>query len=405
MSSFGSIRRFEAAFLRPYRLTLLAAAGVVFLSALLALPVPVVQGRLMGRLLAGSPAHLAGPLRDALVVTAACLLARAALGWRVGVVMNRVSLEVVRELTAALHRKVRRMPLAALDRHQTGGLMARLTSDVGSLMIFLNTGTLQLVSDFVLAAGIAGVLLWLHWQLAVVALAAVPLAAAGHASFAGPLRRRAGATRAAFADLYALLSERLPALPVVRAFNQEGAELNRLDDQLTTHAAASVRGLRVGALQAAVAVAVGGLGTAAVVVVGAWLAANGRLSAGDLLTFYALCGLLYAPIVRLAQFQGGWAAVRVAVARMAELLDAPDPPPGAVAVRRDKVRGAVEMRGLTFRYRPGAPPPSTASTCGSTPAGHSASSARPGPARARSWRYSRTCTTPGRAASSSTRPT
>lgn len=358
MSSFGSIRRFEAAFVRPYRLTLLAAAGAVLLQALLALPVPVVQGRLLDHLLspAGSPADLAEPLRDAVVATVLCLAARGFIGWRVGVVMNRVSLEVVRELTGALHRKLRRLPLAFLDRHQTGGLMARLTSDVGSLMIFLNTGTLQLVSDFVLAAGIAGVLVWLNWPLALIALAAVPLAAVGHAGLAGPLRRRATQTRAAFADLYALLSERLPALGLVRAFNQEEAELTRLDGCLDAHATASLRGLRLSATQAAVAVAVGGLGTAAVVVVGAWLAAAGRLSPGDLLTFYALCGLLYAPIVRLAQFQGAWAAVRVAVARMGELLDEPEPPAGTVEVTRKDVRGAIELRDLTFRYRADAAP-------------------------------------------------
>lgn len=358
MSSFRSIRRFKAVFVRPYRFTLLAAAGAVLLQALLALPVPVVQGRLLDHLLSpsGSPAELAGPLRDALIATVLCLAARGLLGWRVGVAMNRVSLEVVRELTGALHRKLRRLPLAFLDRHQTGGLMARLTSDVGSLMIFLNTGTLQLVSDFVLAAGIAGVLVWLNWPLALVALAAVPLAAVGHAGLAGPLRRRATQTRAAFADLYALLSERLPALGLVRAFNQEDAELARLDGCLGAHATASLRGLRLSATQAAVAVAVGGLGTAGVVVVGAWLAAAGRLSPGDLLTFYALCGLLYAPIVRLAQFQGAWAAVRVAVARMGELLDEPDPPAGTVEVPRKDVRGAIEVRGLTFRYRPDAAP-------------------------------------------------
>src|SRR4029079_19624585 len=99
------------------------------------------------------------------------------------------------ELTGALHRKLRRLPLAFLDRHQTGGLMARLTSDVGTLMIFLNTGTLQLVTDLVLAVGIAGVLVWLNWPLALVALAAVPVAAAAQVGFAGPLRARSAEVR------------------------------------------------------------------------------------------------------------------------------------------------------------------------------------------------------------------
>ncbi|MDB5309931.1 MAG: putative multidrug export ATP-binding/permease protein, partial [Gemmataceae bacterium] len=103
--------------------------------------------------------------------------------------------------------------------------------------------------------------------------------------------------------------------------------------------------------QAAVAFLAGGVGTTAVVAAGAALVAAGRLSPGDLLAFYALTALLYAPVVRLAQFQTGMAATRVAVERMVELLDEPPPPAGTVAVPRPEVRGTVEVTGVTFRYR------------------------------------------------------
>ncbi len=351
------LRRLEAAFLRPHRSALLLALGGLLLQALLALPVPIAQGRVLDRLVAVGPSAdgLAEMLATALAVTAACLLARAALGWRVGAVMTRISLEVVKELTDALHRKLQRLPLAFLDRNQTGGLMAKLTSDVGTLLIFLNTGTLQLVTDLVLAIGIAGVLVALNWPLALVALSAVPLAAAAQVGFRGPLRARSAEARARFAALYALLSERLPALRVVRAFGQERAELALLDDHLAAHADAARRGQKAAAWQSAAAALVGGVGTAAVAVAGAAEVAAGRLSAGDLLAFYALTAQLYAPIVRLVQFQSAAASTRVAVERMVELLDEPEPPAPA-ADPRPPVRGEVRVNDLTFRYRPGAPP-------------------------------------------------
>ncbi len=351
------LRRLESAFLRPYRLTLLLALGGMLVQALLALPIPVVQGRVLDRLVAGGSAAdgLDGMLMTALLVTAACLVGRAALGWGIGSVMARVSLEVVRDLTDALHRKLQRLPLSFLDRNQTGGLMARLTSDVGTLLIFLSTGTLQLVTDLVLAVGIAVVLVTLNWPLALVALSAVPLAAVGHARFAGSLRQRSKETRSRFTALYALLSERLPALRVVRAFGQEQAELARLDDHLAAHAEAARGGQVVAAWQSATAVVIGGAGTAAVVVAGAAEVASGGMSAGDLLAFYALTAQLYAPIVRLAQFQAGAAATRVAMERMVELLDEPEPPAVPVAVATPRAEGRVEVADLTFRYRPDGP--------------------------------------------------
>src|SRR6202007_788389 len=98
-----------------------------------------------------------------------CYLAKTMLACGVAAIMTRVSLEVVRMLTDAMHRKLQRLPVAYFEREQTGRLMSRITSDVGSLLIFLNSSSLQLVSDLVIALAISATLVWLQWRLALVA--------------------------------------------------------------------------------------------------------------------------------------------------------------------------------------------------------------------------------------------
>jgi ABC-type multidrug transport system fused ATPase/permease subunit len=345
-------------FLRPHRGPLAGCFAATVAVALLALPIPLVQGRLLDRLAAAGPADpdLGGHLLAAVGVSLGCLLARAALARRTAVTVTRISLEVVAELTTALHRAVTRMPLAALDRHPTGGLMARLTADVGTVMIFLNTGTVQLAADLVLAAGATAALAWFDGRLALVAAAAAPLYLLNQTAFAGPVRRAAGRTRAAFGRMYALLGDRLPAAAVVRAFAQERAEAARLDEHQHEHAAAARAGVRLAAGQAAAATVIAGLATAAVLVGGAAGVAAGRLSPGDLLAVYALAGLLFGPFVRLAQFQSGWAATHTAVERMAELLDAPVPAEPRERPTPAAVRGELRFDRVTFRYGPHRPP-------------------------------------------------
>src|SRR5262245_27540590 len=104
----GRLRRLEGEFLRPHGRTILLALAGMFASALLLLPVPVVQGRVLDRLVAaegadsgGPPPALAAEVLGALAVSACCLLGRVALGWKVAAAMTRVSLEVVRALTDA----------------------------------------------------------------------------------------------------------------------------------------------------------------------------------------------------------------------------------------------------------------------------------------------------------------
>src|SRR5262249_1402342 len=164
--------------LRPHPPGLAPAPFALVVPSPLVLPLPLLQGGLLARLLplldpsrpAADPHALGWLIALVLGASVLCHLGRMALAWLASATMTRVSLEVVRRLTDALHRKLQRLPMAYFDSKQTGRLMARVTSDVGTLLIFLNSGSLQLASDLVLALGISCVLLWLHWQLALVSL-------------------------------------------------------------------------------------------------------------------------------------------------------------------------------------------------------------------------------------------
>jgi ABC-type multidrug transport system fused ATPase/permease subunit len=373
-ASFAArLRRLDSEFLRPHHRAMFMALAGMFLGSLFLLPVSLVQGWMLDRLLDGEPAASAAglskhPAADAagsplvhlilctLGIVLACHLGRMLLVWRGQAIMNRVSLEVVRELTDALHRKFQRLPLSYFDGEQTGQLMARITSDVGSLMIFLGSGSLQLASDLVLALGIAGVLLWLRWQLALVCFVIVPLYAVNHQLFAARFRVLSERLRGQIGAVYALLSERISAVRVVRSFAREEAELAQLDERIDAHRDLSRAGLWTGAWQTALSAFITGAGTVAVLVAGISYIRAGQLTVGDLLAFCALTAQLYNPIVRLVQFQGGAAATRVAIERMMEVLEAPETlRDHALAQPLPAPRGRLVFENVSFRYRSSGP--------------------------------------------------
>ena len=358
--------RLEAQFLRPHRWTVaLALAGMLAQSVLL-LPIPLLQGWVIDKLVvlfeqsrtlpSADAGAIARRILVALAASVACHVVRMGLSWKVSATISRVSLEVVRGLTDAMHRKLQRLPVAYYDREQTGRLMARITGDVGSLLIFLNTASLQLASDLVLAVGIVGTLLWLHGPLALVSFLAVPLYVFNHRAFAGRLRELSRAVRSHLAGLYGLLSERVSAVRVVRSFAQEETEVAELDGRIDAHRELGWAHLRLGALQAAAAILITGAGTVAVLMYGAALVRRGELSVGELLAFYTLLAQFYNPIVRLTQFAGTAAATQVAVDRIIEVLDEPETladRPDARPVREPQ--GALAFRDVSFSYRSGGP--------------------------------------------------
>src|SRR5207237_9835455 len=104
------------------------------------------------------------------------------------------------------------------------------------------------------------------------------------------------------------------------------------------------------------AILISGVGTAAVRALGIMLAVQGTLSLGSLLAFYALLAQLYNPIVRLTQFLKVASGTMVAVERIVEVLEEPEPltdRPNARPIVQP--RGELIFRNVSFRYRASGP--------------------------------------------------
>ena len=364
-TGWDGLCRIEAEFLRSRRAVLLLALVGLLIQATLSLPVPVLQGRIIDQLTdqyrRASPGAGAGGLAASpwppttivmlLGVMVACHLARMGLGWKISATMSRVTLEVVRELTDALHRKLQRLEMSYFDREPTGHIMARLTSDVGSLLLFLSGGSLQLVSDLVLAAGISLFLFWLQWRLAVLGMLAMPLFVLNHRWFSTAIHDLTRALREQVSALYAMLSERVSAVRVVRSFAREDAELAEFDGRLDIHRGLSWSCMRIVARQGAWSTLINGLGIVGVLACGAVLIEQGRLTVGELVAASTLLIQLYQPIVRLTGHQAMLAATMVAVDRIVEVLDEPEARIEALEPRRiRRPSGALIYREVSFAY-------------------------------------------------------
>lgn len=352
------------AFLRPHKRTIAWSLGLMLLQSLLLLPVPWLQGAVLDELMRASTrivqadqaAFLARLIGLAVGIAVGCHLARTALGWLGSALMSRATLEVVRTLTDTLHRKLQRMPMTYFDRHETGELMARLTNDVGTLMIFLNAGSLQLASDLVLAGGIAVVLFVICWPLALVSIVALPLFVVNHRRFAGRLQELSRQSQARAAGLYALLSERVSGVRTVRAFGQEQAELDRFDRQLSEQSEVAHKSLQLWARQGFAAVLTSALATGVLACLAALLLRADWITLGQAVAFLAYVGLLYLPLVRLTQLYAGASATLAAIDRIAEVLMEPEPAYERRGQRRlARVRGELALRNVSFRYHPRGP--------------------------------------------------
>jgi len=224
-------------YLRPYRrqLTLgLAAATVITLVSLVP---PYLAGYLIDRVV--RPAQ-EGTLPLGRATTIAWLaVAAMALVYviRQGAAVARLRLMsilgewVARDLRAELYEHIQHLSLAFFSRKRTGSLITRVSADTDRLWDFLAFGVVDVSLSLVMLAGLGAVLLSLDWRLGLAMTLPVPVFCwliYRHGESINRLFIRAWRKWSRVSDV---LSDTIPGIRVVKAFNQEEREIRRFGER------------------------------------------------------------------------------------------------------------------------------------------------------------------------------
>ncbi|HKU12020.1 MAG TPA: ABC transporter ATP-binding protein [Sinomonas sp.] len=97
--------------------------------------------------------------------------------WLQGFILNRVVMRVVYRLRRDVEAKLNRLPLGYFDTRQRGDLLSRVTNDVDNVQQALQQAFSQLLSSILQVLGIVVMMFIVSWELALIALIALPLSA------------------------------------------------------------------------------------------------------------------------------------------------------------------------------------------------------------------------------------
>ncbi len=200
----ANLRRVGGLF-RPYRPRLSGLLGLIVVSAALG----VVPAFLLKRVLEAIGNHDT----RALSLNAAGMIAIAIVTGVLGVVQtllsNQVGQRVMHDLRAAVFRHLQRLSLAFFTRTRTGEVQSRISNDIGGVQnVVTNTATSIASNVTTVVATVVGMLL-LSWQLALFALALIPLFALLTRRVGKERRRIAKTTQETLADISSQVQESL----------------------------------------------------------------------------------------------------------------------------------------------------------------------------------------------------
>jgi ATP-binding cassette subfamily B protein len=359
----GTVKRIMG-YAKPYVrdltlfLTLNAIAAGTVVAGPLLLKAIIDRGIVPGR--ADTVAWLAAGVAALALVEAVLSLAQRWYSARIGE-------GLIYDLRTQVFDHVQRMPVAFFMRAQTGSLVSRLNNDVIGAQRALTTTLSSVVSNVISLILVLVAMLWLSWQVTLIALVLLPIFVIPAKLVGRRLQRITREQMQLDAEMSSLMTER---------FNVAGAMLAKLygrpadESKAFSHRAARVRDIGVvaamyGRVFFTALTLVAALATAMVYGVGGSLVVNGHFQLGTLVALAALLTRMYGPLTALSNVQVDVMTALVSFDRVFEVLDLKpmiDEKPGArpLPLAADGAAPAVEFDRVRFRY-PGADEVSLAS--------------------------------------------
>jgi ABC-type multidrug transport system fused ATPase/permease subunit len=337
-------------FARPHLRTITAFLVLAVIAAVLGVASPVVAGTAVDAIVAGDDLSTVLGLA-AVIALLAVLDAAVGLGERLQ--SARLGEGLILDLRRRVFAHVQSLPVAFFTRTHTGALVSRLNNDViGAQRAFTSAlaGVVTNVIVLVLTLAVMLRLSWLVTLLAVVLLPVFVIPARRVGARVGHLEREAAAHNAAMTSQ---MTERFsaPGATLVKLFGRPEAEADEFGRRAGRVSDIGVRSAMATEVFIKALTLVSGLAQAVIYGVGGYLALDGQLDAGTVVTMALLLNRLYAPLTALATARLDVVTALVSFERVFEVLDLePLLPEPSVPVALPDGPLAVELEDVRFSY-------------------------------------------------------
>ena len=270
----------------------------------------------------------------------------------------RMAESVLLGLRVRAFEHIHRLSLATHTESRRGVLVARVTSDIEAMAIFMQWGAMAWTIDPVLIVATLAVMLFYSWQLTLLVLVLHLLLL----PFMRWVQRRQIAAHARVrdrvADTMGHTSETVSAAAVIRAYGYRRAVRTRLDRAVDRQYEAQMSAFKWWAFLMPTVDLVSSAALAAVLVAGVTWSEELGIGPGGLVAFVFLVRLLMRPISEIGEVFDTTQSALAAWWKVMGVLDTPvevvEPEPAA-AEELPAGPLPVEVRGVSFSYRAGEP--------------------------------------------------
>ena len=290
-------------------------------------------------------------LGQLIVLVVALYAAASLLMWAQGAILNKLTMRAVFNLRERVEAKINHLPLRYFDTRQRGDVMSRTTNDVDNVQQALQQSLSSLFNAILTVVGILVMMFAISWQLALVALLAIPLTGLVMGLVGTRSQKQFITQWKATGDVNGHVEESFSGHDVAVIFGRTEALRQTFDERNEELAGAAQKAQFLANSMHPIMQFISYLSYVAVAVLGGVKVASGKLTLGDATAFIQYSRQFNQPLGEIAgmmqMLQSGVASAE----RVFELLDAEEEPEDSSQARMDgRAEGLVEFRDVSFSY-------------------------------------------------------
>lgn len=265
--------------------------------------------------------------------------------------LNKVGQSVIRDLRNRIYQHIQSLPLAFFHKTPTGELISRVISDVTLIQGAVSRVLVGLLKDFFQMLGLVTIIIYMNWQLALVALVSLPLLIYPIIQFGRKHRRLSTRNQQTTALVSNILYETITGNRIVKAFCREDYENSRFSSMLDKLFSITMKDVRVSSMAHPLMELLGGLGIALVMWYGGTQVLNGVATPGTFFSFLTALIMIYEPVKGLSNVNSTLQQGIAASVRVFTLLDIKnDVREKSDAYPLPTISDGIEFKDVSFSY-------------------------------------------------------
>ena len=264
-------------------------------------------------------------------------------------IIEKVGENILLDLRKKMFMHLQDVSISFMDKTDVGRLMSRLQGDVAAMQEALQTSVFA-IGDFVLICGIITVLLSMNLQLGIMTLLVMPLMVIVRMFWLPRAREAFLDARVKSSAATSYLAENINGIRTIQSFNRQQFNSLVYENKANELLRAQLRASKFSSLMLPTVETLTGISFAIIIIVGASLVINDKITAGVMVAYMLLVQRFFDPIRTISMQYNSMQRAMASGYRIFEVLDIP------VTIKDPKkpldcpLDGSIKFDNVSFAY-------------------------------------------------------